>query len=189
MNYYISDTHLGHNNIMRLCERPFSSVEEQDKTIIENWNNVVGKDDLVIIVGDFCYKSGKSPKEYLEELHGKKMLITGNHDNIIKKNYREYIKYFEDITPYKEINDRGTDIVVFHYPITEWNGFFRDTLLFYGHIHNNIKNDAYNIHKNIKNSYNVGADILNFTPQTKENVIKLNKEFDLKVAKESIFIK
>ena len=41
--------------------------------------------------------------------------------------------------------------------------------------------------KDLENAYNVGADILNFTPQSKEDVIKLNKKFDLEVAKGKIF--
>lgn len=33
--WFTSDTHFGHQNILRFCERPFVSVEEMDNTIIE----------------------------------------------------------------------------------------------------------------------------------------------------------
>ncbi len=187
MNYYISDTHFGHANIMRLCNRPFTNIEEQDKTIIKNWNSKVTENDTVYILGDFCYKSGRHPADYLKQLNGKKVLILGNHDGAITKDIRNLSRYFEEITPYKEIYEDKTKIVLCHYPIIEWNGFFHEALHFYGHIHNNIENQAYKLMKNVENAYNVGADILDFTPQTKDDVIKLNKEFDLKVAKDQIF--
>ena len=63
MNYYIADTHFGHENIMRHCNRPFTSVDEQDEILIKNWNNTVGKNDTVYIIGDFCFKSGKGAKK------------------------------------------------------------------------------------------------------------------------------
>ena len=187
MNFYISDTHFGHENIMRLCNRPFKTAEEQDEVIINNWNNTVSKNDTVYILGDFCFRAGKDPEYYLEKLNGKKILINGNHDGVIMKNIRKYSKYFEKIVPYLEINDDGSKIILCHYPMVEWNGYFHNSLHFYGHIHNNIENDAYKIMKNVKNAYNVGADILDFSPQTKENVIKLNKKFILENDKKDIF--
>ena len=187
MNYYISDTHFGHENIMHLCNRPFKNVEEQDETLINNWNAKVRNEDNIYILGDFCFRSGKSPKYYLEKLNGKKTLIIGNHDQIIMKNIRELSGYFEEITPYKEIKDDGDKIILCHYPMAEWNGYFHDTLHFYGHIHNNVKNKAYEIMKDLNNAYNVGADILEFAPQTKEKIIELNKKFDIEVAKKVVF--
>ena len=51
MNYYIADTHFGHDNIRRLSNRPFKTIEEMDKTIIDNWNSRVTDNDDVYILG------------------------------------------------------------------------------------------------------------------------------------------
>ena len=176
MNYYISDLHLGHYNIIRLCNRPFKTVEEMDETIINNWNAVVKPEDNVYIGGDFCFKSGKNPKEYLEKLNGHKYFIIGNHDKVVLKD-PVCRRYFEEIRDYMEVKDGNNIIAIEHYPLVEWNGFFRGTLHFYGHIHNNTENNTYKIIKQILNAYNIGADILDFTPRTLSEVIALNKKF------------
>lgn len=175
MNYYISDTHFGHYNIIRLCSRPFSSVEEMDETIINNWNNVVKDTDTVYIGGDFCYKSGKDPVEYLKRLNGHKHLLAGNHDKLVLKSPAAR-KYFESIKDIMNIMDEDKRIVLCHYPMVEWDGFFRDTIHLYGHIHNNTSNNTYNIVKNIPNCYNIGADVLGFTPRTLKEIIEINKK-------------
>ena len=79
MNYYIADTHFGHDNIIRFSNRPFNSADEMDKAIIANWNKKVKPDDDVYILGDFAYK-GKDYRYYIKQLNGNKHLVIGNHD-------------------------------------------------------------------------------------------------------------
>lgn len=45
MVYFTSDLHLGHRNILRLCDRPFASIEEMDEVLMDNWNRKVHRDD------------------------------------------------------------------------------------------------------------------------------------------------
>lgn len=44
MNYYISDLHIGHENILRFDNRPFADVNEMNNKLIENWNARVRSD-------------------------------------------------------------------------------------------------------------------------------------------------
>lgn len=175
MNFYIADLHFGHSAVIYHSRRPFGSIEEMDKTLINNWNVAVREDDNVYILGDFCYKSGKPASEYLKQLKGNKYLILGNHDSAKSAS----IIYDGVIwaRPYAEIKDGGQKIVLSHYPMAEWNGFFHGSIHLYGHIHNNTANNAYRVMKNIEGAYNVGADILGFTPRILEEVIEANKVF------------
>lgn len=54
MNYYISDTHFGHANIINFDKRPFKNTEEMERELISRWNSVVTSADTTYILGDFC---------------------------------------------------------------------------------------------------------------------------------------
>ena len=69
MEYFIADPHLSHSNIIKLCGRPFGSVEEMDEAIIYNWNREVSNNDSVYIVGDLML--GGNSEYYLSRLSGK----------------------------------------------------------------------------------------------------------------------
>lgn len=153
--YITSDLHLGHSNIIKMCNRPFESVEEMDKTIIENWNKVVKDEDLVYVIGDFCFK-GNNAEHYLNQLNGSIILIKGNHDKYIK--HEKILK----IKDYYELNYNGEKYVMSHYPIISWNGMYRDSVLFYGHIHSTGK--EFEKVKNT-NAYNVNCEFWDYTPQ------------------------
>ena len=71
MNYFTSDLHLGHRNIIRLCNRPFATIEEMDETLIRNWNAKVTNGDTVYILGDLLFRNEKPAEEYLKQLKGK----------------------------------------------------------------------------------------------------------------------
>lgn len=171
MNYYTADLHLGHKNILRLSNRPFSSIEEMDKTLINNWNSVVKPEDDVYIVGDLCFRTTHDNMlQYISQLNGKKHLIVGNHDGEILKD-KDLRRYFVEIKDIKTVYDNGTKIVLCHYPMVEWDGYYRGTLHFYGHIHNNFDNATSKYIMSIPNAYNVGVDILDYYPRTLKEII------------------
>ena len=55
MIYFTSDLHFGHSNIIKLCNRPFATVEEMDRALMEGWNKKVKKCDTVYIIGDIIW--------------------------------------------------------------------------------------------------------------------------------------
>ena len=55
MIYFTSDLHLGHRGIIRMQDRPFADLEEMNRVLIYNYNAVVGKDDIVYILGDIAH--------------------------------------------------------------------------------------------------------------------------------------
>lgn len=169
MNYYVADLHLGHENIIKLSKRPFSSVKEMDEFIINSWNQVVTDNDDVYILGDISFKAQNVDK-YLNRLKGKKHLIAGNHDSRILKD-RSLRKYFVEITNMKTIIDGNYRIVLCHYPLVEWDGYYRETYHFYGHIHNNFHNATTQYISSIKNAFNVGVDVIGFRPKTAKEII------------------
>ncbi len=160
--FYIADTHFGHNNIIHHCNRPFKSIEEMNRTMIENWNKVVQDKDIVIIVGDFTFR-GAPAEEYLKMLKGKKYLILGNHDS-------KQTNGFEGVYDMALVKHNGRKIHLCHYPLMEWDGYFRNTYHFFGHIHNS-KNRAAEIMSVDPHAFNVGADIIGFTPRTADEII------------------
>lgn len=52
MNFYTSDLHLGHANVIKFDNRPFANIDEMDQRIITRWNERVSDDDTVYILGD-----------------------------------------------------------------------------------------------------------------------------------------
>ena len=76
MILFTSDLHLGHKNVIRLCNRPFASIEEMDAVLIENWNRKVHRNDTVYVLGDLMFRNEKPPEEYLRQLRGKNIWIS-----------------------------------------------------------------------------------------------------------------
>ena len=76
--YVISDTHFNHSRILEYCQRPFDNVEEMNEVIINNWNKVINEDDIVYVLGDFCFGNKTMLKEIVSSLKGRKILICGN---------------------------------------------------------------------------------------------------------------
>src|SRR5579863_2896472 len=78
--WFTSDTHFGHTNIIRYCNRPFKDAGEMDRAMVENWNALVKPEDTIYHLGDVSFSSPDRTKHILSNMNGHKILILGNHD-------------------------------------------------------------------------------------------------------------
>lgn len=181
MNFFTSDLHLGHKNVISMCNRPYSGTDEMDGALIENWNEKVKNGDTVYVIGDLIWETA-DPVKYLERLSGKKVLITGNHDEKWLKRYG-CENYFELITPYLETEIDGVKITMCHYPMLEWRasrklGSRKLGYHIHGHIHNNYR-ELYRQLFLTPHALNADTDITGFTPATFEELVAFNEEHKL----------
>lgn len=167
--FFISDTHFGHKGILDFSNRPFETIEEHDRILMQNWNEKVQPSDEVYILGDLTMsRSGKEANKILKSLNGKKYLIKGNHEKYLndkefdRKNYVWIKDYFS--FKYKHIK-----FVLFHYPILEWDGYYQASIHCYGHVHNG-RTDYFD--ETLDEAFNVGVDLNNYTPISIDEVIK-----------------
>lgn len=128
--FYTSDMHIGHKSIIGFDRRPFSSLYEMAETMINNWNSVVGKDDLVYVLGDMFWDNSDITR-VMPRLNGNKFLIKGNHDRVNS----ELSKHFIWIKDYAVIKDGDEHVVLCHYPIAHWMNADIGYIHLYGHIH------------------------------------------------------
>ena len=128
--WFTSDTHFYHANIIKYCNRPFADVEEMNKALVDNWNSIVGNDDIVWHLGDFALGKKENVLEILPKLNGKINLVMGNHDH-------HKLNFYYD-AGFHRVYDRKVIIndfvILSHAPLM----FLNDNCPFYnvfGHVH------------------------------------------------------
>lgn len=77
--WFTTDTHFGHENMIRFCKRPFSSAVEMDERLIKNWNQVVGPNDIDCHLGDFTLAGKIMVRKCFQRLNGKIQVIPGEY--------------------------------------------------------------------------------------------------------------
>lgn len=181
MIYFTSDLHLGHANVLKLCSRPFESVDEMDETLIENWNARITNNDTIYILGDLMFRNKKPPEEYLSRLKGKKHLIRGNHDrDWIKK--VDINKFFVSNENLSYITDGQHRITLCHYPMMSWPHINTNGYMIFGHIHSNTDAAYWSLIQNSSLMLNAGVDINGFKPVTFNELVKNNMEHKTRAA-------
>lgn len=133
MNWFTSDTHFNHYNIIEYCGRPFKSWQEMNEKIINNFNERVGIYDTTYFIGDFkLSSSGANVEELIGQLNGRKVFIRGNHDRNNGVN---------TILEYAIIKTFGKKCLLVHRP-EDAERIMRDIridLAVVGHVHNHWK--------------------------------------------------
>ncbi|MCL2110841.1 MAG: hydrolase [Clostridiales bacterium] len=177
--YFTADLHFGHENAIRHSRRPFESIEEMDAALIQNWNETVSADDEVYILGDFTLKPAEIAHNYLSMLNGRKYYIRGNHDRFLKR-IDMYGDHFEWVKDYHVLRHEGRMFVLFHYPIAEWDGYFRGSIHLHGHVHNGTPGPLGRLHvphgseKHFavgELAYDIGVDAMGFRPVSIDEII------------------
>lgn len=156
MIFFTGDTHFGHGNVIRFCNRPFATVQEMNKALINNWNKVVKPEDTVYHLGDFANKINAYECQGIRaQLNGNIFLITGNHEKAAIEMERKF-GAFERVSDYLEIVVEGQKIMLFHYAMRVWHHSFRGSWHVFGHSHG--RTPAYG------KSVDVGVDVWDYTP-------------------------
>lgn len=124
--FFTSDTHFGHARIIDYISRPFSGgVKEMDETMITRWNEIVPEDGIVFHLGDFAFHGAPRYREIASSLHGRKILILGNHDHrTLKKDV------WSEIHTQIYLKIEGQDVYLSHFPFRSWCGWN-----LHGHLH------------------------------------------------------
>ena len=168
-NYFTSDTHFGHANIIKYCDRPYSSLSEMDENLVVNWNKVVRPNDSIYHLGDFTLGREEEARAYFSRLNGKISVIPGGHDKrwVSKGEYISKSGYpVVVLSPLEtvKVNISGITqlIVLCHYAMLVWDRSHYGSWHLYGHTHCNLHP--------LPNSLDVGIDCWNYFPVSLEQV-------------------
>lgn len=178
--WFTSDTHFGSERTLNLSKRPFKSVVEMNETIINNWNSVVDKDDIVYHLGDF------GDYDYVKELNGNIILICGNYEMKDIKEYKinlGFIQHLLDLGFYDVLID-GIEFISYHSVWFGYDGkmhqlnmthepsklpnvYMKNGFSLFGHIHG--------LQKVKRRGLNVGVDCHNYYPIDLDTVMFYKK--------------
>lgn len=168
--FLTSDTHFGHSNIIKFCDRPFNNVEEMDYKLIEAWNKKVPQDGLVFHLGDFAWGGYEFWKKIREQLNGDIILIKGNHDQKNMSSTAEQ-ELFQYVTWQMLIEIEGRKVLLNHFPFLCYAGVYREpkklVYSLYGHCHSGPGKKGEDIPRLVHTyptQYDVGVDNNNYEP-------------------------
>lgn len=85
--FFTSDWHLGHANVIKFDNRPFTDVEHMEKVLANNFNSTVPTDGVTYFLGDIGLCKSDSIKNVIKRLNGTKVLVLGNHDKGVNAMY------------------------------------------------------------------------------------------------------
>ena len=161
MKFYTSDLHFDDKNILHLCNRPYSSVDEMNTILKQNWNSRIKPEDHVYILGDICMNE-QGFIDHMNDLNGFKHIVRGNHDPKNIQNKKMKNTHFTELI--HTVRDGDAKIVLCHFPIMEWNGYYNGVYHFYGHLHGSRKSHN-------ANAFEVGVDCQNYMPKTFDEIV------------------
>jgi calcineurin-like phosphoesterase family protein len=176
--WFTADTHFGHGNIIKYCNRPFMSAEEvaairadprgkyrlsadtvrrHDEALLDAINTKVAKTDALWIVGDFCWGGLVDALSYRSRIVCERVfLVWGNHD------HRDIAPAFTATVEQTMLDVHGQDIWLNHYPMRSWNKAFHGSWQLYGHVHGRLQREDERAASTL--TRDVGVDACDYKP-------------------------
>lgn len=186
MLFFTSDHHFNHGNAISYCNRPFDSVGKMNRAMIDNWNSVVGLDDIVFHLGDFCFGNSNDVRTKFFHLNGIINILYNpwHHDKYWMPSVFTPVLDFSSRSGYKvnltlpvvvlefpEYGDKYPKaLVLSHYPQLFWERKHYGSWHLFGHSHGKTINNGL--------SMDVGVDCNNFTPVSLDEVAKRMEELE-----------
>ena len=171
LNIYITgDLHLSYTLNRSIRNRGFTNPIEHTKVIRNNINSVCkSHSDILIIDGDFCSDMDLA-RVFLKEITPKNIwLVIGNHDKIKELQQLRKNGQVSRIEHELKINWRDNSFVCHHEPMIEWDGYYRNSYLWYAHTHNTLKPYL--------RAYDSGLDAHNLFPVPLDKIVELRSQF------------
>jgi len=135
--FFSSDLHLRHQAVVNFG-RNFKDLEQMNTHIISEINKKVGKDDIIVLLGDTIMVD-KDYAWFLDSIICENViLLFGNHCGVgrlteIKNSYQfdklKYIGYYLELSVDKQI------VCCSHYPMFNWNYQDEGSFHLSGHLH------------------------------------------------------
>lgn len=161
--YFMSDPHLGHNNVIRF--RPqFKSIEEHDDYIEQQYKSTVTKRDKVYMLGDIAFT--KEALQRIKSWAGYKVCILGNHD--CERNgvtLQDYLEVFDEIHGFIKYKEFWLS----HCPIHPAELRGKNSIS--GHVHSNTLDDPRYL--------NVSMENIDYKPIELQQIRKIFKEREI----------
>ena len=159
--WFTADTHFGHCNIIKYCNRPFQDGDHQDTVMVDRFNEVLRPGDRLYHLGDVAHSSCDIRAIWDRLNVGTIYLTPGNHDKLKLLGHRKLIVYPE----IKSISIDKHRCVLCHYPMRSWAGRGHGAFQLYGHVHGRMPG--------IGRQMDVGVDTNDFRPYALEEVVKM----------------
>ena len=170
--FFTADEHYYHNKILQYCNRPFTSIQEMNETLINNHNGIVEKDDITIHAGDFTLLKNKEMiyKNIINRLNGKHIFLVGSHDYWLSKHNTSSYSYIGQQIWEKLIFHEGQKyyIVVCHYAMRTWARSHYNSYQLYGHSHGKLDP--------VGKQHDIGVDNNKFMPVPMDDIVGIMKD-------------
>lgn len=169
--FFTGNLQFGRPSAIKYFKRPFHDVEHMDQTLRANWNQVVGEDDIVYVLGNFAWDP-TTAEEMLTSLNGTIIIVPGEIDAPLleledKEMMPEGCAVIEHIFTADEDN-----LTISYWPLMEWPKKSTGAYSFFGFPNAKYKTD----HK--KRMVNVACDFWGYKPQSLENIMALFKDIE-----------